>query len=98
MSNSDKLIHLINRNCLERSRQVEQGLFQNHREVIEEKKHYNPGSAERGYFKVGYLQALRDLRELMRTGEFSSSLDSDGGPKTPGNRRDDGTEATLPSV
>lgn len=97
MSHSDKLLNLINRHCLERTRQVEVGLFENHVEVVTEKKHLSPGTKERGYYTAGYLQALRDLRELVRTGEFSqgAQLESDGGPRIP--KKDDGN-STLPGV
>lgn len=97
MSASDKLLALINRHCLERFRQVESSLFRNHVEVVSEKRYLDPGSKERGCYTAGYLQALRDFRELIRTGDFSSGsqLEDDGGPRIP--KKDDGTTA-LPSL
>lgn len=96
MSYSDKLLNLINRHCLERFRKVESGLFKNHANVVAERKYLVLGSTERGCYTAGYLQALRDLRELIHAGEFpgGAQLEDDGGPRIP--RKDNGT--TLPGV
>ena len=40
------------------------------------------GSHERGYYTAGYLQAMKDVRDLIENGEFpAGKLDSDGGPR-----------------
>lgn len=78
-----KRLQQVARRCLERLHELESHLFRHHVEVVEEKRHLRLGSPERSYFTAGYLQALKDVRELISQGEFPSNLTLDGGPRIP---------------
>jgi len=56
-------------------------IFTHHLDTVESLRHLTHGTVERSYYTAGYLQALKDTRELIREGEFPCQLDNDGGPK-----------------
>jgi len=63
----------IMRVCREKAYEIEQLLFSNCVEVFREKLHLQPGP-ERKYWSAGYLQALRDMTDLMNTGTFPCQI------------------------
>jgi hypothetical protein len=56
-------------------------VFQHHTRVVEDRKHLQQGTIERSYYTAGYLQALKDFRDLIGDGEFPNRLSTDGGPR-----------------
>lgn len=71
----------VARHCLERVHEIERQVFCSYFHVVNDRRHLEPGSSERGYFTAGYLQALKDVRELIDSGEFPAGrIDQDGGP------------------
>jgi hypothetical protein len=76
-----KRLQQVARRCLERVYELEQRIFNHHLPVIEDRKHLQAGTPERGYFTAGYLQALKDVRDLIDEGEFPTKLNLDGGPR-----------------
>ena len=76
-----KRLQQVARRCLERIHEVERQIFRYHLLVVEERKHLQQGTPERSYFTAGYLQALKDVRELIGEGEFPTKLNIDGGPR-----------------
>ena len=68
-----------------RTSEIEEKVYKIHRQALETKSHLDPGSKERGYYTVGYLQALKDIRALIAEGEFPSLTQpaEDGGPRLP---------------
>jgi hypothetical protein len=66
-----------------RSAEVEANLYKNHRPAVEAKRHLDPGAEERGYYVIGYLQALKDLQSLIAKGSFPALTQpaEDGGPR-----------------
>ncbi len=82
-----KRLAQVARRCLEKLHELEKRLFTSHLDVIRDRRHYEIGAAERGYFTAGYVQALKDIRDLIDSGEFPTHrFDGDGGPRIP--RRD----------
>lgn len=77
-----KRLYQVARRCLEKVHELETRIFTTHTEVVTDRRHYERGTAERGYYTAGYLQALKDIRDLIDHGEFPEGrLDSDGGPR-----------------
>lgn len=75
-----RLAHL----CREKIYAIERALVLQHVEVLSEKRHLQQGSSERKYWSAGYLQALKDVKELLESGTFpsrSEELETDGGPR-----------------
>lgn len=68
-----------------RASDIEEKLYKVHRQAVEAKSHLDPGSKERGYYTVGYLQALKDIRALIADGAFPllTQPAEDGGPRLP---------------
>lgn len=73
----------ISRRCLERFHELERLVFRYHVGAFEDRRHLQPETSERSYYSAGYLQALKDVRELISTGEFPNNLSFDGGPRVP---------------
>jgi hypothetical protein len=76
-----KRLQQVARRCLERIHELERQVFRYHLPVIEDRRHLQHGTSERSYFTAGYLQALKDVRELIGEGEFPTKLNIDGGPR-----------------
>lgn len=82
-----KRLYQVARRCLERAHDLEQKLFTAHVNVVEDRRHLDQNTPERGYYTIGYLQALQDVRALIDSGEFPAGrLDPDGGPRVPSTR------------
>lgn len=71
-----------------RTADIEEKLYKIHRTAVEAKRHLDPDSEERGYYTAGYLQALKDIRDLIADGAFPSLTQpaADGGPRFPAKR------------
>ncbi len=75
-----RLAHL----CREKIYVIERALVLQHVEILSERLHLRLGSSERKYWSAGYLQALKDVKELLESGVFpsrSEELEIDGGPR-----------------
>ncbi len=82
---SDRRLNQVERMVQIRAADIEEKLYKIHRQAVEAKRHLDPGSEERGYYAVGYLQALRDIRALIADGAFPALTQpaDDGGPRLP---------------
>lgn len=76
-----KNFHRVARRCLERIHELDQKLFHHHVRVVNDRKHLQHGTEQRSYYTAGYLQALKDVRDLIREGDFPGKLNDDGGPR-----------------